>query len=53
MRLITVCFAQYACDVQAEVVGKPSAEFFQSVLRDMDLQPHEVTRAHTHLSLML
>ncbi|XP_056626452.1 phospholysine phosphohistidine inorganic pyrophosphate phosphatase [Triplophysa dalaica] len=33
---------EYACDVQAEVIGKPSAEFFQSVLRDMDLQPHEV-----------
>lgn len=33
---------EYACDVQAEVVGKPSPEFFQSVLRDMNLQPHEV-----------
>ncbi|XP_043087205.1 phospholysine phosphohistidine inorganic pyrophosphate phosphatase isoform X2 [Puntigrus tetrazona] len=33
---------EYACDVQAEVVGKPSADFFQTVLRDMKLQPHEV-----------
>ncbi|XP_016112118.1 phospholysine phosphohistidine inorganic pyrophosphate phosphatase [Sinocyclocheilus grahami] len=33
---------EYACDVQAEVVGKPSAEFFQTVLSDMKLQPHEV-----------
>ncbi|XP_050979911.1 phospholysine phosphohistidine inorganic pyrophosphate phosphatase [Labeo rohita] len=33
---------EYACDVQAEVVGKPSAKFFQTVLNDMKLQPHEV-----------
>uniref|UniRef100_A0A9J8B1X6 Phospholysine phosphohistidine inorganic pyrophosphate phosphatase n=1 Tax=Cyprinus carpio carpio TaxID=630221 RepID=A0A9J8B1X6_CYPCA len=33
---------EYACDVQAQVVGKPSAEFFQTVLSDMKLQPHEV-----------
>ncbi|KAK9965994.1 hypothetical protein ABG768_005048 [Culter alburnus] len=33
---------EYACDVQAEVVGKPSADFFQTVLNDMSLQPHEV-----------
>ncbi|ROI83805.1 Phospholysine phosphohistidine inorganic pyrophosphate phosphatase [Anabarilius grahami] len=32
---------EYACDVQAEVVGKPSADFFQTVLNDMSLQPHE------------
>lgn len=36
------CVVQYACDVQAEVVGKPSAEFFQTVLSDMKLQPHQV-----------
>ncbi|XP_077594450.1 phospholysine phosphohistidine inorganic pyrophosphate phosphatase [Stigmatopora nigra] len=33
---------EYACDVEAEVIGKPSATFFQSVLNDMALQPHEV-----------
>lgn len=33
---------QYACDLEAEVIGKPSSMFFQSVLNDMGLQPHEV-----------
>ncbi|KAG7264489.1 hypothetical protein CRUP_025569 [Coryphaenoides rupestris] len=33
---------EYACDVEAEVIGKPSAGFFHSVLRDMGLQPHQV-----------
>lgn len=33
---------QYACDIKAEVFGKPSSLFFQSVLNDMGLQPHEV-----------
>ncbi|XP_011615454.1 phospholysine phosphohistidine inorganic pyrophosphate phosphatase isoform X2 [Takifugu rubripes] len=33
---------EYACDVKAEVFGKPSSLFFQSVLNDMGLQPHEV-----------
>ncbi|XP_019721452.1 phospholysine phosphohistidine inorganic pyrophosphate phosphatase [Hippocampus comes] len=33
---------EYACDVEAEVIGKPSATFFLSVLNDMALQPHEV-----------
>ncbi|XP_033963312.1 phospholysine phosphohistidine inorganic pyrophosphate phosphatase [Pseudochaenichthys georgianus] len=32
---------EYACDLKAEVVGKPSPTFFQSVLNDMGLQPHE------------
>ena len=35
---------QYACDVEAEVIGKPSTMFFQSVLNDMGIQPHEVIR---------
>ncbi|XP_016334361.1 phospholysine phosphohistidine inorganic pyrophosphate phosphatase-like, partial [Sinocyclocheilus anshuiensis] len=39
---------EYACDVQAEVVGKPSAEFFQMVLSDMKLQPHEVRHTHSY-----
>ncbi|GAA6083164.1 phospholysine phosphohistidine inorganic pyrophosphate phosphatase isoform X1, partial [Tachysurus ichikawai] len=33
---------EYACDLEAEVVGKPAPMFFQSVLNDMGLQPHEV-----------
>ncbi|XP_028332179.1 phospholysine phosphohistidine inorganic pyrophosphate phosphatase isoform X1 [Gouania willdenowi] len=33
---------EYACDIKAEVIGKPSQMFFQSVLSDMGLQPHEV-----------
>ncbi|XP_062234494.1 phospholysine phosphohistidine inorganic pyrophosphate phosphatase isoform X1 [Platichthys flesus] len=33
---------EYACDLKAEVIGKPSPRFFQSVLNDMGLQPHEV-----------
>lgn len=32
---------QYACDVEAEVVGKPAPMFFQSVLADMGVQPSE------------
>lgn len=36
------CSLQYACDLEAEVIGKPSPMFFQSVLTDMGLQPHEV-----------
>ncbi|KAM4624631.1 phospholysine phosphohistidine inorganic pyrophosphate phosphatase [Polymixia lowei] len=33
---------EYACDVEAEVIGKPSSMFFQTVLNDMGIQPHEV-----------
>uniref|UniRef100_A0A665WN31 Phospholysine phosphohistidine inorganic pyrophosphate phosphatase n=1 Tax=Echeneis naucrates TaxID=173247 RepID=A0A665WN31_ECHNA len=32
---------EYACDLKAEVIGKPSPMFFQSVLNDMGLQPSE------------
>ncbi|KAG7507910.1 phospholysine phosphohistidine inorganic pyrophosphate phosphatase [Solea senegalensis] len=32
---------EYACDLEAEVIGKPSPMFFQSVLSDMGLQPCE------------
>uniref|UniRef100_A0A3P8WPT7 Phospholysine phosphohistidine inorganic pyrophosphate phosphatase n=1 Tax=Cynoglossus semilaevis TaxID=244447 RepID=A0A3P8WPT7_CYNSE len=32
---------EYACDLEAEVIGKPSPMFFQTVLGDMNLQPHE------------
>ncbi|MBN3299025.1 phospholysine phosphohistidine inorganic pyrophosphate phosphatase [Amia ocellicauda] len=32
---------EFACDVEAEVVGKPAQMFFKSVLADMGLEPHE------------
>ncbi|XP_076855956.1 phospholysine phosphohistidine inorganic pyrophosphate phosphatase isoform X2 [Brachyhypopomus gauderio] len=32
---------EYACDLEAEVVGKPAPMFFNSVLSDMGIQPHE------------
>ncbi|MEQ2194868.1 hypothetical protein XENOCAPTIV_004161 [Xenoophorus captivus] len=32
---------EYACDLKAEVIGKPSPTFFQSVLNDMGLKPNE------------
>jgi ribonucleotide monophosphatase NagD (HAD superfamily) len=31
---------QYACDIEAEIVGKPSNAFFNAVLQDMG-QPAE------------
>ncbi|KAJ8404803.1 hypothetical protein AAFF_G00331900 [Aldrovandia affinis] len=32
---------EYACDVEAEVVGKPAPMFFQSALTDMGIQPQQ------------
>ncbi|XP_062330767.1 phospholysine phosphohistidine inorganic pyrophosphate phosphatase isoform X1 [Osmerus eperlanus] len=32
---------EYACDVEAEVIGKPAPMFFQSVLNNMGIQPQE------------
>uniref|UniRef100_A0A8C5WK31 Phospholysine phosphohistidine inorganic pyrophosphate phosphatase n=1 Tax=Leptobrachium leishanense TaxID=445787 RepID=A0A8C5WK31_9ANUR len=32
---------EYACDISAEVVGKPSANFFMSALAEMDVKPEE------------
>ncbi|XP_054840254.1 phospholysine phosphohistidine inorganic pyrophosphate phosphatase isoform X2 [Eublepharis macularius] len=32
---------EYACDIQAEVVGKPAKMFFQSALREMGVEPHQ------------
>ncbi|XP_072311842.1 phospholysine phosphohistidine inorganic pyrophosphate phosphatase [Eucyclogobius newberryi] len=32
---------EYACDVKAEVIGKPSQAFFRSVLGDMGIQPQQ------------
>lgn len=35
---------QYACGIEAEVVGKPSPEFFKSALQEMGLEAHQVGR---------
>ncbi|XP_029443647.1 phospholysine phosphohistidine inorganic pyrophosphate phosphatase [Rhinatrema bivittatum] len=32
---------EYACEIDAEVVGKPSKAFFLSALADMGVEPHE------------
>ncbi|XP_052280477.1 phospholysine phosphohistidine inorganic pyrophosphate phosphatase-like [Dreissena polymorpha] len=32
---------EYACDVTAEVVGKPEKSFFQSAVQDMGIKPEE------------
>ncbi|KAJ1139781.1 hypothetical protein NDU88_006145 [Pleurodeles waltl] len=32
---------EYACDIKAEVVGKPSRMFFLSALEDMGVEPHQ------------
>uniref|UniRef100_A0A8C8SG29 Phospholysine phosphohistidine inorganic pyrophosphate phosphatase n=1 Tax=Pelusios castaneus TaxID=367368 RepID=A0A8C8SG29_9SAUR len=32
---------EYACDIQAEVVGKPAKAFFQSALAEMGVEPHQ------------
>ncbi|XP_038266711.1 phospholysine phosphohistidine inorganic pyrophosphate phosphatase isoform X1 [Dermochelys coriacea] len=32
---------EYACDVQAEVVGKPAKMFFQSALAEMEVEPQK------------
>lgn len=36
--------SQYACGIKAEVVGKPSPEFFKSALQEMGLEAHQVGR---------
>lgn len=37
--------SQYACGIEAEVVGKPSPEYFQSALKEMGVEAHEVGRS--------
>ncbi|XP_069468140.1 phospholysine phosphohistidine inorganic pyrophosphate phosphatase [Ambystoma mexicanum] len=32
---------EYACDIEAEVVGKPARMFFLSALADMGVEPHQ------------
>uniref|UniRef100_A0A665WPS9 Phospholysine phosphohistidine inorganic pyrophosphate phosphatase n=1 Tax=Echeneis naucrates TaxID=173247 RepID=A0A665WPS9_ECHNA len=43
---------EYACDLKAEVIGKPSPMFFQSVLNDMGLQPSETLSVHSTSSVL-
>ena len=33
---------QYACDIEARIVGKPSKSFFKTALKDMNLEPNQV-----------
>lgn len=37
---------QYACGIEAEVVGKPSPEFFRSALQQMGVEAHQVGCSH-------
>ncbi|EPY78202.1 phospholysine phosphohistidine inorganic pyrophosphate phosphatase [Camelus ferus] len=39
-RLLPMC-TQYACGIEAEVVGKPSPEFFKSALQEMGVEAHQ------------
>ncbi|XP_044301625.1 phospholysine phosphohistidine inorganic pyrophosphate phosphatase isoform X6 [Varanus komodoensis] len=32
---------EYACDIEAEVVGKPAKMFFQSALTELGIEPHQ------------
>ncbi|NXA34496.1 LHPP phosphatase, partial [Eudromia elegans] len=32
---------EYACDVQAEIVGKPAKMFFESALAELGVEPHQ------------
>ncbi|MBN3286918.1 LHPP phosphatase, partial [Polyodon spathula] len=41
MKALACPVSQYACDIEAEVVGKPAKMFFQSALADMDVEPHQ------------
>lgn len=37
-----ISILQFAADVKAEIVGKPSETFFSSVLEDMGVSPENV-----------
>ena len=41
---VSFSLPQYACGIEAEVVGKPSPEFFKSALQEMGVEAHEVSR---------
>ena len=36
---------QFACDIKAEVVGKPSKIFFQTAVNDIGAKPEKVSFA--------
>lgn len=40
---VSFSLPQYACGIEAEVVGKPSPEFFKSALQEMGVEAHEVS----------
>uniref|UniRef100_A0AAZ3PXV4 Phospholysine phosphohistidine inorganic pyrophosphate phosphatase n=1 Tax=Oncorhynchus tshawytscha TaxID=74940 RepID=A0AAZ3PXV4_ONCTS len=42
---------EYACDVEAEVIGKPDPMFFQKVLDDMGIQSQQLSVSLPSLSL--
>jgi len=44
---------QYACDVKAEVVGKPSKMFFETALKDMGITADEVNIKRNHIKVFL
>lgn len=37
------CFLQFACDVKAEIIGKPAATFFLAALEGIDVSPEDVS----------
>ncbi|KAF5916882.1 hypothetical protein HPG69_009540 [Diceros bicornis minor] len=43
---------EYACGIEAEVVGKPSPEFFKSALREMGVEAHQVGRVHVDAAVL-
>lgn len=46
---LSLFFPQYACDIQAEVVGKPAKRFFESALAELGVPPEQVRlRCHDH-----
>lgn len=34
---------QFACDVKAEIIGKPAASFFLGALEDINISPEDVS----------
>lgn len=40
--MLRLLHSQYACGIKAEVVGKPSPEFFKSALKEMGVDAHQV-----------
>ena len=36
-------FSQFACDVKAEIIGKPDAAYFHGALKEIDVEPEYVS----------